>query len=435
MEVYAAQVDCMDQGIGRIVAELKSQQQLENTLLFYLQDNGGCAELIGRGPKFTARAEHPTLPAMSKDDRQHGTAPKQTRDGWPVRQGYGVLPGGPDTFLSYGRGWANVSNTPFREYKHWEHEGGISTPLIVHWPEAIARSRRGKLVADPGHLIDIMATCIEVAGATFPSEFAGEKILPPEGESLRGLFSGKSLQRAQPIFWEHEGNRAVRNGKWKLVAKGPRAAWELYDMTNDRSETSNLASSEPARVAELASRWDEWAKRVHALPWPWDKENVEGTKLSTKTHFELGPDANLPRDEAPDYVSRPFSVTVEIARPSTDGVLVAHGGDVHGWAMYFEKGVLHFVINRDRQREDVSLTNDSLAAARLIKAELNADAMLSLSIDGKQLLQRKMTGLPSTMPGDGLQVGKDLRGAVGAYTVPFNFGGEVRHVLIDLEPR
>jgi arylsulfatase A-like enzyme len=435
MEVYAAQVDCLDQGIGRIVAELKTQRQLDHTLLFYLQDNGGCAELVGRGTNFTARAEHPTLPRMSKDDRQHGTSPKQTRDGWPVRQGYGVMPGGPDTFVAYGRGWANVSNTPFREYKHWEHEGGISTPLIVHWPEGIARSRRGKLVNDPGHIIDIMATCLDLAGASYPVEFANETILPLEGVSLRRVFEGKSLERSQPIFWEHEGNRAVRAGQWKLVAKGPRAAWELHDMTTDRSETHDLASSEPALVAELAAKWESWAKRVHALPWPWDKQDPGEVKLSTQTHFELGPDANLARAEAPDYLNRAFTVTVEITRPAADGVLVAHGGDVQGWGIYFKAGTLHFVINRARQREDVPVANDSLASARIIQARLSADSTLTLTADGSELATRKLAGLPGVMPGDGLQVGKDLKGAVGHYTAPFEFRGEIRRVLIELEAR
>ena len=162
MEVYAAQVDSMDQGIGRFVAELKANKQLENTLILFLQDNGGCAENMGRGGRFTERAERPTLPAMDPADQQYSSVPKQTRDGWPVRQGYGVMPGGPDTYIAYGRGWANVSNTPFREYKHWVHEGGVSTPLIAHWPAGISAERRGKLERQPGHLIDIMATCVDL---------------------------------------------------------------------------------------------------------------------------------------------------------------------------------------------------------------------------------------------------------------------------------
>jgi arylsulfatase A-like enzyme len=265
MEVYAAQVDAMDQGIGRIVAELKAQDQLDNTLILYLQDNGGCAESMGRGTNFTARGAHPTLPPMNKEALQFNSVPKQTRDGWPVRQGYGVMPGGPDTYIAYGRGWANVSNTPFREYKHWVHEGGISTPLIAHWPAGIPRSRRNRLEHQPAHLIDIMATCADLAGATYPSARAGHKIKPMEGVSLRPAFSGKRLDRSQPIFWEHEGNRAVRDGKWKLVAK-ENQKWELYDMERDRTELHDLASAHPEKVKELAAKWDAYAARANVLP-------------------------------------------------------------------------------------------------------------------------------------------------------------------------
>ena len=226
MEVYAAQLDCMDQGIGRIVAELKAQGRFENTLILFLQDNGACAEPTGRGPKATARAEHPTLPAMGRDERQHDSVPKQTRDGWPVRQGLGVMPGGPDTYVAYGRGWASVSNTPFREYKHWTHEGGIGTPLIAHWPAGIARERAGKIETQPGHLIDIMATCMDVSGAEYPAERDGQSIQPMEGVSLRAAFAGQPLARRQPLFWEHEANRAIRDGDWKLVAKQGQP-WEL----------------------------------------------------------------------------------------------------------------------------------------------------------------------------------------------------------------
>ncbi len=265
MEVYAAMIDCLDQGIGRLVAELKSQGQFENTLILFLQDNGGCAELVGRGQNAAARADRPSLPPMAPGDQQFNSQPKQTRDGWPVRQGYGVLPGGPDTYIAYGREWANVSNTPFREYKHWTHEGGISTPLIAHWPAGLARSRRNRLEAEPAHLIDIMATCVDLAGAAYPEARDGVKIKPMEGVSLRPLFSGRPLARPQPIFWEHEGNRAVRAGKWKLVGKENRP-WELYDMERDRTELHDLAAAQPDTVQELSAQWEAYAARSDVLP-------------------------------------------------------------------------------------------------------------------------------------------------------------------------
>lgn len=265
MEVYAAQVDRMDQGIGRMVAELKSPGQFDNTVFVYLQDNGGCAEGMGRGTNGVARLDRPSLPPLAADVPPFNSVPKQTRDGWPVRQGYGVMPGGPDTYIAYGRGWAQVSNTPFREYKHWTHEGGISTPLIVHWPRGIPSTRRGQLEKQPAQLVDIMATCVDLAGAAYPATYRGVSIQPMEGTSLRPAFEGNVLPRTRPLVWEHEGNRAIRDGRWKLVAK-ENQAWELYDLEADRTERHDLAPGQPERVKSMAAAWDAWAARASVLP-------------------------------------------------------------------------------------------------------------------------------------------------------------------------
>jgi arylsulfatase len=269
MEVYAAMIDRMDQGVGKIVGELKEQDLFENTLILYLQDNGGCAELIGRKPQDKAlpRADGPTLPPLAPDYLQPDLVPKQTRDGYPVRQGVGVMPGGADTYLGYGPGWANVSNAPFREFKHWVHEGGISTPLIAHWPAGI--KPRGSLVKEQGHIIDIMPTCLHIAGAEYPMARHGEKTTPLEGVSLRCAFAGQAIDRQQPILFEHEGNRAVRDGRWKLVAKGPAGKWELYDMQVDRTELNDVAAEQPERVAAMTRQWEAWAEHADVIPWPW----------------------------------------------------------------------------------------------------------------------------------------------------------------------
>jgi arylsulfatase len=275
MEVFAAMIDCMDQGIGRLVETLKKNGQYDNTLILFLQDNGGCAEGMGRNGPHRPRAEKPTLPALANDFLQPDMIPKQTRDGFPMRQGNGVMPGGADTYIGYGLNWANVSNTPFREYKHWEHEGGISTPLIAHWPKGIAKEAHDKLNATPTHLIDLMATCVDLAGATYPREHNGNAVQPMEGVSLAPAFSGKPIARPQPLFWEHEGNRAIRSGEWKLVSKHP-GGWELYHMTTDRTEMNDLAAQQPERVKEMAALWDAWAKRVGVMPWPLAGEGKKG---------------------------------------------------------------------------------------------------------------------------------------------------------------
>ena len=266
MEVYAAMVERMDEGIGRLVAELERQNRLDNTLILFLQDNGGCAESFGREDK---RAWHlKNLRPFKPDERQPKIwPPMQTRDGRAVLGGPGIMPGGPDTYISYGQSWANVSNTPFREYKHWVHEGGISTPLIAHWPAGIPR--RNQIEAQPGQVIDLMATCTDVAGARYPAEHHGMTIKPLEGKSLRPAFSGGTIDR-EAIYWEHEGNRAVRAGRWKLVAKGPAGPWELYDMQADRTELHNLAAAQPERVKQMRTQWEAWARRAEVLPWVWE---------------------------------------------------------------------------------------------------------------------------------------------------------------------
>ena len=264
MEVYAAMVDCMDQGIGRVVAALKETGQFENSLICFFQDNGGCAEGYGRNGDGGPRAEEPSLPPLPPDYLQPQMTPRQSRDGYPMRTGKKAFAGPADTAIGYGRGWATVSNTPFREYKHWTHEGGISTPLIVHWPQRI--KRRGELERTPGHLIDLMATAVNVAAATYPRTYHdGQAIKPMEGVSLMPAFLGKRIQR-DAIYWEHEGNRAVRRGDYKLVAKGAKGPWELYNIKNDRSEQQDLASQKPALAAELAALWQAYAERANVLP-------------------------------------------------------------------------------------------------------------------------------------------------------------------------
>jgi arylsulfatase A-like enzyme len=270
MEVYAAMVDCMDQGIGRVMNILDKKGIKDNTLVFFLQDNGGCAEEFGFSndiKPYHNDVVPDTIKPMDKDEFQTDMVPRYTRDGRPVFIGKGLKPGSDDTFLGYGKPWANASNTPFRMYKHWVHEGGISTPLIVHWPEGI--KAKNEFRNQPGHLIDIMATCIDVAGATYPETFNNNKVIPYEGISLTPAFKNQDLQ-SRAIFWEHEGNKAVRLGKYKLVSRYQQDSeynWELYDLELDRSETINLIGEIPDKAEEMEILWKEWAKRTGVLTW------------------------------------------------------------------------------------------------------------------------------------------------------------------------
>jgi arylsulfatase len=247
MAVYAAMIERLDTAVGRIVAALRESGRIENTLILFLADNGGCAEELG--PRATG-----------------AHIPGQTRDGQPVRVGNdpAVMPGPDDTYQSYGLPWANASNTPFRRYKHWGHEGGIATPLIAHWPAVIRQA--DTLTDQPGHLIDVMATCLDVASAAYPRTRGDQPVTPLEGKSLKPILEGRTRDGHEAICWEHEGNRAVRKGKWKLVSRHP-GRWELYDLKADRTELNDRAGKEPGMVAELSSLYDRWAERCGVRPW------------------------------------------------------------------------------------------------------------------------------------------------------------------------
>jgi len=225
MAVYAAQVEEMDRGIGRIIAALERKGVLDDTLILFLSDNGG--------------------------DGENEAATKN------------IPPGPKASSHIYGRAWAQLSNTPFRGYKHEMLEGGIATPLIAHWPAVI---RTAAVSREPGHVIDLMATCLEAAGAGYPRTHEGRAILPMEGRSLVPIFRTGKREPHDALFWEHEGNRAVRQGNWKLVAT-PAGPWQLYDLAVDRTEANNLAVANPAKVQELAALYDAWARRCGVVPW------------------------------------------------------------------------------------------------------------------------------------------------------------------------
>jgi len=230
MATYAAVVHRMDKAVGDLVSGLRQRGVLDNTLILFMSDNGGNAE----------------------------AGPKGRTSGDPSQ-------GGSDWFC--GMSWAFVENTPFRLFKHFNHEGGIATPLIAHWPAGIAA--KGEWRRQPAHLIDIMATCAEVAGAAYPKEFKGQAILPMEGRSLVGAFADRPVAR-DALYWEHEGNAAVRAGDLKLVRRGYGGAWELYDMKADRTELHDLAAAQPEQVKALAALWEAWALRAQVKPYPAD---------------------------------------------------------------------------------------------------------------------------------------------------------------------
>ncbi|MFP4057807.1 MAG: sulfatase-like hydrolase/transferase [Candidatus Brocadiia bacterium] len=436
MEVYAAMVDCVDQGVGRILEALADTGRLDDTLVLFLADNGGCAEEMGsRGPVRPDPQKVKHIEPLGPDELQRRMVPRATRDGRPVRQGRGVMPGPADTYVAYGLPWANASNTPFRRYKHWVHEGGIASPLILHWPKGIAAELHGSLYHQPAHLVDLMATCADLAGASYPAEFQGHAIKPMEGVSLAPALRGKPLTaEPRPLFWEHEGNKAARLGRWKLVAVrgGP---WELYDLEADRTELSDLAEKMPQKTRDMVALWEAWADRANVAPWgSWRRGRGGKGPTSKKTRFELEQGDELPRARAPMVKERPFTVTVVIEPKSGEGVIVAQGGHRCGWALYLDDGHLAFARRRDQELAIVRSEDKLPPGKTTVTTKLGADGSVAFAADGKALAASgKLPGPVHDMPDEPLNVGRDVRAAVGEYPEGDNrFEGTIHGVRIEL---
>jgi arylsulfatase len=221
MQVYAGMIDRLDQNIGRILTYLEEQGELDNTLLMFASDNGASAEVVEFG---------------------EGEIGSMTR------------------WASLKEDWANVSNTPFRLFKNYSHEGGTATPFIVHWPDGIREG--GQINHTLLHFIDIMPTLVDVSGATYPEQYRGEQVYSLEGISMVPLFNGGAVQRKKPLFYEWRNSRAVQTENWKLVQRGEQ--WELYDRHADLTETNNLAEEYPDTVEFLENRWQEWLEDVNS---------------------------------------------------------------------------------------------------------------------------------------------------------------------------
>jgi arylsulfatase A-like enzyme len=233
MAVYAAMIDRMDQNIGRVLESLKATGDLDNTMIIFLSDNGGCHEMIHRSDRSVA------------------------------------VPGTLESYDGYEYGWAGASNTPFKWFKHWSHEGGIAAPFIAWYPSMI---KPGRVSTSVRYIADLMPTFVDVAASKYPTEYHGYQITPTIGQSLLPLFKGEKDQGRDFTWWEHEGNRAVRKGDWKVVSRYDYATntelpWELYNLEDDRTETIDLSKKHPEKVSELNGLYLQWAKKVNAVPY------------------------------------------------------------------------------------------------------------------------------------------------------------------------
>ena len=375
MAIYAAMIDRVDQNIGKLVTYLKESGTYDDTLILFLSDNGGCQEggMLGRGEFF--------------DVEKRNLEPSN----------------------SYGEAWANASNTPFRLYKHYVHEGGAATPFFMHWPASISAQK--DWFGEPAQLIDIVPTILDVAGA----EYTDRADVPAlDGVSLRPAFDSGELERDGPIFVEHEDNAFARDGNWKLVGKGvsapggvDRAKWELYDIAKDRTETNDLAAAHPEVVSELAAKWDQWAEKVGVFP----KKN---------------PASKEPKAE-PDPLQvkgRAFSLSATVRAPEpSSGVAISHGGVQFGYSLHFKKGKPTFSI-RDAGKLTELVAEKPVKGKATVMAKLDEEKM-SISVNGKIVASRKSPGLMTGQPAIGMYIGEDFKDPVGNYKVPNKFTGKL----------
>ncbi len=240
MAVYAAMIYRMDHNIGRLIKHLEARGELDNTLIMFLSDNGGCPEPWNTtNPRGNSHLGGGTIADIYDRNKSGG--------------------------ISYGQGWANASNTPLRRYKTQSHEGGISTPFIVHWPAGLSVAP-GTITHTPGHIIDVMPTVIELAGANYPEVFDGHHVHPLPGKSLTTVFATGDRVPHDWLFWEHRLEGAVRHGDWKAIQRQPTGRWFLYHMGQDRTETNDLAAQYPEILRLMEHKWWEWALTNKATP-------------------------------------------------------------------------------------------------------------------------------------------------------------------------
>jgi arylsulfatase len=251
MAVYAAMVDHMDRAVGRIVDALKRTGRLDNTLIVYMHDNGACSEHLSGNGWGTAT----NVLAWAKENDTTIAMGDQ----------FDVPMGGPLTYGSVGHNWANAQNTPLRRYKANVHEGGACTPCIMHWP--VGMTYRGDITLQRGHVVDLMATCLELAQAEYPAQFNGRPITPNESLSLIPVITGGQQARNHVYYFNHANTQAAIRGDWKVVREG-KGPWHLYNLTQNRTETEDLAAKHPEMVEALTSLHEAWLKRQKDLPKP-----------------------------------------------------------------------------------------------------------------------------------------------------------------------
>ncbi|MDR1923319.1 MAG: arylsulfatase [Planctomycetaceae bacterium] len=431
MAVFAAMVDRMDQNIGRVIDDLKKHGDLDNTLILFLSDNGACAEWdpwgfdVNSGPQ----------------NKLHKNAELETM-------------GSRGTYHSTGSGWANMSNTPWRLYKHYIQEGGIRTPLVVHWSNGI--KRKGEFETSVGHIIDFMPTFVEIAGAKYPKEQNGKSIIPMEGRSLVPAFAGEQ-KSPRTLFWEHENNRGIREGDTKLVWIEAKGVWELYDLKADSMELTDLAAKQPETVERMSEAWKDWARRVFVtdnlkidkqpgLKFQLDfskRENafkdisgkanhltVHGTIPATEQgcRFDGNVYIDVPHSESLHCAGTSWTVEVIVTPETKDGVVLACGGSTNGYALAIREGKPFFAVRLNGEIFSLS-GKQQIDNKTVLTGKIGKDQRASLSVNGQEVDNRILPKYIERLPNEGTQIGLDKDSQVIDHHLP-GFKGIIEQVKI-----
>ncbi len=392
MAVYAATIDVMDRNVGRVVEFLKATGQFDDTAIFYMSDNGACGEWDPFG--FDGESGPNNVLHV-------GEALKEI--------------GAPGSYSSVGSGWANASSTPYRYYKQYTHEGGVKTPMVVHFPAGLAVPP-GTSIPAVGYITDVMPTIVELAGATYPRERDGGPVMPMEGASLVPLLKGGD-RPTRPVFIEHEDSKALRDGDWKIVQERGGRPWELYDLASDPTEIHDLADREPERVKTMAAAWSAWAVRVGLREAP--PRVVHGT-------IELKPGATLGGGDAPAIAGEPLRIEATVRDARRGGVVASQGGREQGWSLHVrDDGKPALAVRRDGALFELAGDRALGDEPTRLSAELRRDGSARLLVDGVEVARGQAGGRVPSQPKDPLIVGDDRQSAVGDYPTPRPFRGAI----------
>ena len=418
MATFAAMIDHVDQGIGKILSLLEKGEDLENTLILFTSDNGACYEW---GPF-----------GFDQSSRKGFTKLHEGKELQNV--------GGPGTYHSVGSAWSCLSNTPLRMYKHFNHEGGNCSPLLVHWPKGIIDTDRW--IRSPVHLIDFMPTVLEVSEAHYPKSFKGEDLIPVEGKSLVPFFKGEGNTDDRVLCFDHFESSAIRKGDWKLVRGNNRyknRTWELYNLAEDRCETNNLIDSYAVKAEELQTEWLQWAKRVKITPYySHVEENPAKVRKKLKKDAEgfyiLKHGDQVAREYAPKFAQKSIVIKLSITRgKEKSGVLISHGGNRCGYSLYLVDGRPAFSCRLDGTLHTIRATEILPEKRVSLSVELLSDGGVSFEIDGVVEGEGELPGLFNNHPQDPLEVGNDSQSTVVSYDSNSRFKGQIDEAKLKIK--